>query len=432
MTSDAADPAVACFTRDGAALITWVDASITEVLGWTPDQLVGKPSTEFLHPEDQPSAIAMWFAMLDNPGESRVWRGRYQGADGTWKWVETVNVNRLDDPDTPCVSSTMTRITVDEVSAEEELRARTQLLSRLSDALPVGLFQIDAERKVTFTNDQFHTIVGHPPAATLEAQLASVAADDLALVEDVLCSVLANQPVDDIDVRLRLPAGPAGPGTEIDRVCVLSMRPLTDSTGDVSGAIGCLSDVTERVLLRRELETRASVDPLTACLNRVTTLELLSATLARQAETGAPTAIMFVDLNDFKQVNDGLGHAAGDRVLEIAARRLDTALREGDQVGRIGGDEFLVICPAVESSAAGLDIGKRIARTLTSDINLDDATVELRAAVGVAWTDEALDADEFVAQADLAMYEAKCTHRSSAVLYSPEAVVALESPVRPG
>ena len=168
MTGDAAHGAdvAASFTRDEAALIASVDDLITEVLGWTPDQLVGKPSTDFIHPEDQPSAIAAWFGMLDAPGDPRVWRGRYQGADGEWKWVETVNVNRLDDPEAPFVFSTMTRIAVDQVSVEEELRERKQLLSRLSDALPVGLFQIDAERKITFTNDRFHAIVGCPPAAT--------------------------------------------------------------------------------------------------------------------------------------------------------------------------------------------------------------------------------------------------------------------------
>ena len=421
MTSDAAQgaDAAASFTRDEAAVITSVDESITAVLGWAPDDLVGRPSTDFIHAEDQPSAIAAWFAMLNSPGDPRVWRGRYQGADGTWKWVETVNVNRLDDSDAPFVFSTMTRIAVDQVSAEEELRGRAQLLSRLADALPVGLFQIDTERKITFTNDQFHTIVACPPVATTQAQFATVAAEDLACLDAVLCAVLANQPVDDIDVRLLLPAGPDGPGAEIERVCVLAMRPLTDSAGEVSGAIGCLSDITERVQLRSELEIRASVDPLTSCLNRVTTLELLEATLARQAESAAPTAIMFVDLNEFKQVNDRLGHAAGDSVLEIAARRLDATLRDGDRVGRIGGDEFLVICPNVESRAVGLDIGERLARTLTADINIGNGTVELRASIGVAWTDELLDADVFVAQADMAMYEAKCTRESNAVLYAP-------------
>ena len=234
-----------------------------------------------------------------------------------------------------------------------------------------------------------------------------------------MSAVLANQLVDDIDVRMQLPENADGRDRAVERVCVLAMRPLTDSAGEVSGAIGCLSDVTERVQLRRELEVRASVDPLTSCLNRVTTLELLTTTLAKQANSAAPTAIMFVDLNEFKQVNDQLGHAAGDRVLEIAARRLDATLRDGDRVGRIGGDEFLVICPNVENRAVGLDIGERLARTLTADINIGSAIVELRASIGVAWTDELLDADAFVAQADIAMYEAKCTRQSSAVLYAP-------------
>ena len=312
----------------------------------------------------------------------------------------------------------MTRIAVDQVSAEEELRARTQLLSRLSDALPVGLFQIDAERKVTFTNDQLYTITGCPPSATVDAQLATVVTEDLALLETALSAVLANQPADDVELRLQVPPDGNDQSRDVERVCVLAMRPLTGSTGEVSGAIGCLSDVTERVQLRRELELRASVDPLTACLNRATTLELLDETLTRQAALGAPTAILFVDLDEFKQVNDGLGHAAGDRVLEIAARRMSSILRDGDHAGRIGGDEFLVICPDVETRTTGLDIGRRLARTLATDIAVGDTTVELRASIGVAWTDELVDADTFVAHADMAMYEAKSSRSADAVLYA--------------
>ncbi len=420
MTGDVARgaDALARFTRDEAALIASVDDSISDVLGWEPDHLIGRPSTDFIHPEDQPSAIAAWFAMLSAPGERRVWRGRYRAADGTWRWVETVNVNRLDDPSAPFVFSTMTRIAVDQVSAEEELRARTQLLSRLSDALPVGLFQIDAERKVTFTNDQLYTITGCPPSATVDAQLATVVTEDLALLETALSAVLANQPADDVELRLQVPPDGNDQSRDVERVCVLAMRPLTGSTGEVSGAIGCLSDVTERVQLRRELELRASVDPLTACLNRATTLELLDETLTRQAALGAPTAILFVDLDEFKQVNDGLGHAAGDRVLEIAARRMSSILRDGDHAGRIGGDEFLVICPDVETRTTGLDIGRRLARTLATDIAVGDTTVELRASIGVAWTDELVDADTFVAHADMAMYEAKSSRSADAVLYA--------------
>jgi len=406
------DPVSTRFTRDAAALISSVDDAMIEVLGWRPDQLLGRPSTEFIHPEDQPSAIGAWFSMLSAPGDTRVWRGRYQSADGAWKWVETVNVNQLDDPGNPVVASTMTLISVDQVGVEEELRERKQLLSRLSDALPVGLFQIDTDRHITFTNDRFHAIVGCEPAATTDAQFATVVGEDQIRLDAVFSAVLADQAVDDIDIRLG--PSPEGELTPGERVCVLAMRPLTDSAGNVTGAIGCLSDITDRVHLRRELEIRASTDGLTACLNRATTLQLLAATLTRQAESGEPTAIMFIDLDQFKAVNDRLGHAAGDRLLEVAARRLRAAVRDGDQVGRVGGDEFLVVCPGVESASTAREIGERLAETLNASISIDAHAVELRASLGVAWTDQAVDADTFVARADEAMYLSKHARHSGA------------------
>src|ERR1700730_5134766 len=90
----APDAGSVSMTRDGAAMITHVGDNMIDVLGWRPDQLVGRPSTDFIHHDDQPGAISAWFNMIRSPGMTRVWRGRYQGADGTWKWVESVNVNR--------------------------------------------------------------------------------------------------------------------------------------------------------------------------------------------------------------------------------------------------------------------------------------------------------------------------------------------------
>jgi diguanylate cyclase (GGDEF)-like protein/PAS domain S-box-containing protein len=407
------------FSRNATGFFTAVDDSMVKVLGWRPDQLVGRASTEFLHPEDQASGIASWFAMLAAPGDNRVWRGRYQGADGSWKWVETVNVNCLDDLQQPVVLTTMTLVTVEQVSLEEEIRARKQLISRLSDALPVGLFQIDTDRRVSFTNDRFHSIVGCPRAATADAQFMTVVPGDRARLDAMLTAVLADQAVDDIDIHLRLPAGGPDVPTAVERVGVLALRPLTDRAGTVTGAIGCLSDITDRVQLQRELETRASIDALTSCLNRAAALDLLEASLVRSGYHGAGTAIMFVDLDRFKEVNDRHGHAAGDQVLQIAARRLAATVRDDDRVGRIGGDEFLVICPNVENPTTALELGYRLAGAVTADIVIGKDTVELRASVGVAWTDQPLAADAFVAQADAAMYQSKQTQESAARLWNP-------------
>jgi diguanylate cyclase (GGDEF)-like protein/PAS domain S-box-containing protein len=391
--------------RDTAAVITWVGEGIVELLGWRPDQLVGLPSTRFIHPEDQPSAVSAWVSMITTPGTPQVWRGRYQDGHGVWTWIEAVNV--LDDPDKGIVSTKMRRIAFEQAGLEEELRQREQLLSRLSEALPVGVFQIDLTGNITFTNDRLHRVVGKVPAATIEAQLSNVLADDRPVLEAALAATLAGEPVDDIEVRLVLSPGDPPLG-DPERVCMLSMRALTDGAGVVSGAVGCVSDVTERARLRRELETKATVDELTSCLNRAATLEMVERVTATPL-AGSGTALIFLDLDRFKSVNDRFGHAAGDHVLVEAAERLRGAVRDGDHVGRLGGDEFLVICPRVQSAEQAVMIAERIKRAITATVDVGTGVVELEASLGVVWTTEAIDADTLVAQADERMYESKRT-----------------------
>jgi diguanylate cyclase (GGDEF)-like protein/PAS domain S-box-containing protein len=408
------DSAVAGLVRDAAALIIAVDDAITGVLGWLPEQLLGRPSTDFIHPEDQPSAVAAWFEMIEAPGETRTWQGRYRTSEGTWKWVECVNVNMLADPDSPVVRTTMRHVAVDQVSLAEELRARKQLLSRLSDAMPVGMFQIDTNRTITYTNDRLHVILGDSAAASIEAHLSIVDQSDRTLLDRALSSVLGDQAVDDIELRF-LRASEDGSGEE--RVCVLSMRPLSDSLGDVTGAVGCVSDVTAQVELRRQLEMRANTDELTGCFNRPKILEVLSLALRNQRRSHGGVGVTFIDLCGFKLVNDRFGHAAGDRVLNVAGTRLRSTVRQNDQVGRFGGDEFLVVSPNVGSAQTALEVAQRIHATLTEPVNIDSDLVELRASVGVAWSAQSCDVDTLVAHADLAMYQTKSTGSSTAALF---------------
>jgi diguanylate cyclase (GGDEF)-like protein len=400
-------------TRSGVGLIQWVDTGISDLLGWTPEQMIGFSSTKFIHPEDQPSAIAAWVKMIDSAEGSGAWRGRYKSARGTWVWVETVN--RYDGSGVPVVHTEMTGVAAEQVSMEELLYARSQLLSRLSDALPVGVFQVNLSGHVTFTNDRLHVIVGVGRRPTIGEQLSTIVAEDRHLFEIALASALADRPVDDIELRLGLTTAEREQGTE-ERVCQLGLRTLTDSTGVVSGAVGCLSDVTEAAQLRRELEVRASVDALTSCLNRGATLELVGRTLAAHGP-GQGHAVVFIDLDHFKSVNDDFGHAAGDRLLVEVAQRLRDALRDGDHVGRFGGDEFLVICPHVDSPSQAREIAERMALALASTVDLGLRPIALHASVGVAWTSEKLEADTLVAWADSAMYESKRLGRPAVTLF---------------
>jgi diguanylate cyclase (GGDEF)-like protein len=176
--------------------------------------------------------------------------------------------------------------------------------------------------------------------------------------------------------------------------------------------------VTDRVQLHRELEVRASVDKLTSCLNRAATLERLGRTIATPNPTGQGNAVVFIDLDEFKSVNDRFGHAAGDRLLVAAAELLQRAVRDCDYIGRLGGDEFLVICPGVDSSVQAVSVAERIATALKATVDVGPGEVELRASVGVAWTTEALHADTLIAQADSAMYESKRTQRKGVTLFA--------------
>jgi diguanylate cyclase (GGDEF)-like protein len=391
-------------TRSGVGVILSVEGTCEDLLGWTPEQMVGSSSTRFIHPDDQSAAIAAWVKMIDSSDGAGLWRGRYQSAWGTWVWVETVN--QYGGSDDPTVSTSMTGVTAEQASMEERLHARNQLLSRLSDALPVGVFQVNMAGHVTFTNDRLHVIVGVGLRATIAEQMASIVDEDRPVFEVALATAFADRPVEDLELRLCLPSTERGVTGEEERVCLLGLRTLTDSTGVVSGAVGCLSDVTEQAQLRRELEIRASVDALTSCLNRAATLELVDRTVSAPAG-GRGNAVVFIDLDRFKAVNDDLGHAAGDRLLIEVADRLRSTLREGDRVGRFGGDEFLVICPGVDSADQAREIAERIATVLTSTVDVGSRSVKLRASVGVAWTTESLEADTLIAWADSAMYESK-------------------------
>lgn len=391
-------------TRDPSGIITSIDQTIFELLGWRPEELVGSPSTSFIHPADQPGAVAEWMAMITSPGRTGIWRGRYKTAQGYWRWVETEN--RFDEADGTKVITSMREVSPEQASLEEQFLAREQLLTQLSDALPVGVFQVDLDGKITLTNKSFHLIVGVPPQDSFDAQMSTVSLQDRSVLEAALAEAFACRVVDGVEIRLQLPTGESSPVITQDRVCLLSLRPLTDVGGVVNGAVGCLSDVTDQAVLHQELEIRAAIDELTSCFNRAATIELVDRTINARRD-GLGCAVIFVDLDGLKTVNDELGHGAGDRLLVAAASQITSTLRSGDFVGRLGGDEFLVICPRVISAMQAMEIANRISTALTTSVDMGCDFVELRASIGVVWTMESLDTDTLIARADRAMYESK-------------------------
>jgi diguanylate cyclase (GGDEF)-like protein/PAS domain S-box-containing protein len=393
-------PRFATIRKDERGFIVGLSGAMSEILGWGADELLGQRSLDFVHPDDHPLAIDNWMEMLANPGPSRRVRQRLKHKDGSWVWFEVTNSNLLKDPEHGCVVAEMVDIS-EEMAAQEALRAREQLLNRLAEAIPVGLIQIDTEGGIVYTNDRLHEILGVELGPTIEAQLATIVPDDRPALERAIAEVLEVGSHADAEVACRRP------GDADLRYCTIGFRALRHDDGTISGAIACVADVTDSARMREELKFRATFDELTGCHNRASIMAALEAEIERDP-VQAERAVMFVDLDRFKAINDRLGHAAGDELLRRVARLLRESVRENDLVGRTGGDEFLVICPDAGGAERAMRLADRLAEALRDGIRAETDELRCSLSVGVAWSSgDASDADTLVAAADAAMYQAK-------------------------
>jgi diguanylate cyclase (GGDEF)-like protein/PAS domain S-box-containing protein len=179
-------------------------------------------------------------------------------------------------------------------------------------------------------------------------------------------------------------------------------------------------DITEERALAAELTNRALHDPLTGLANRALFEDRLSHTDARILRQGGMGAVMLLDLDDFKGVNDTLGHLAGDQLLVAIARRFERVARSTDTLSRFGGDEFLYLAEGLSSVSEAKDIAQRLLDSLVEPFEIDGTRIEQRASIGiVVWDDKNSRGSDFIRDADVAMYEAKRAGKGHHVVFSP-------------
>ena len=386
--------------KDATAHLLDLDDAAADLLEVDRDAVLGRSTLDLLHPDDRRAAVTAWVELLDQPGSSRRARLRHRRRDGGWVWLDVINHNRLDDPEHGCVVSDLIDVS-QEMAYREDVKARERLLQRLTQALPVGVAQVDPRGRVQYANDRLGQLLGGGEAGTLQEQFAALAPPSRAALEAAFAQALATGQDRDLDVHV---------GTaDRRRRGHVSLRPLVDEDGASEGVLVCLTDVTESTTLREELERRVTHDALTGCLTRAALLQRLEVEAAAASpENGC--AVVFLDLDGFKQVNDTHGHDAGDALLSGVGAALLGAVRAGDQVGRLGGDEFVVVSPGVPHPAAA---GQVAAAALAAVV-----AAGCRASAGVAWSDGSVDADDLLRHADAAMYEAKRARSTSPVAWT--------------
>jgi diguanylate cyclase (GGDEF)-like protein/PAS domain S-box-containing protein len=197
---------------------------------------------------------------------------------------------------------------------------------------------------------------------------------------------------------------------------------VTDLLEDehVQGIVLNSRDVSERKAFERQLAHQAFHDPVTGLPNRALFVERVRHALARGRREDRRLAVVFIDLDDFKLVNDSLGHAAGDEVLVQVAQRLASAVRASDTAARFGGDEFAVLLEDIADVQEAADAAERIMEAVSAPLHAGHNELVLRCSIGLAIAGESADADELIRDADAAMYIAKRDGKAGYRLFEPE------------
>ncbi len=201
----------------------------------------------------------------------------------------------------------------------------------------------------------------------------------------------------------------------------LSISAIYNDHGKIVKLAAMLSDIAEQKESEERIKNLAYFDVLTHLPNRRMFSDRLSVALANAHRHGHQLGVIFLDLDLFKEVNDSLGHSAGDELLKQVAKRLRESLREGDTAARMGGDEFTILLQQIESEAAATAIAKRMIELISEPFDIAGEALNITASIGISlYPCDGLDEDTLLHQADAAMYRVKSVGRNRYQIYSEE------------
>jgi diguanylate cyclase (GGDEF)-like protein len=284
---------------------------------------------------------------------------------------------------------------------------------------PQGRFVQPSERLA----ELFQRSPGKLTQVGLLSMMASLQTEGSGGVERLRQALALGEPFRDQVVRVRLTAGEAGADTT--RWWSVTAKPLFDGEGRARGWRGVISDVTAERKSHQHLSWLAHFDSLTGLANRVSVrnrlAQLVEGVGGPNGAQGRRGALMCMDLDNFKGINDSLGHSVGDAVLQEMARRLRKVMRKSDLCGRLGGDEFAVVLDDVRDDEEALQLAQRMVAALRVPVETQVATVSSGVSIGLAFVPEhGRSVDELLVAADLALYAAKAAGRGRVHVFTSE------------
>jgi diguanylate cyclase (GGDEF)-like protein/PAS domain S-box-containing protein len=287
-----------------------------------------------------------------------------------------------------------------------------RLLDKVFESSRDGVMVTDGDLRIVSVNPAMVELTGFSTAELIGQTPGFLAASAQPAVSHALREDLARQGRVQREMSTRRKAGGEFPA-------LLSMSAVRDNAGQVTHYVGFHFDISERKAAEAKIAFLAYHDPLTELPNRVLARERLAQAIALANRTGAKAALLFFDLDNFKVINDSLGHSVGDALLKAVAARISACTRETDTLSRLGGDEFLHIAANVANADAVVSISEKVLANLAEPFEIDGHELSTSVSMGVAvYPDDGEDFDTLLKKADIAMYKAKEAGRNTYRFYT--------------
>jgi diguanylate cyclase (GGDEF)-like protein/PAS domain S-box-containing protein len=391
----------------------YVSELYQKLSGYTDTELIGTYSLNNIYPDDREMVREEAIKCLK--GESfEPYEYRFVKKNNKVMWVFETITPIVYKEDRATLGSFMD--ITERKRIEEALRQSEEKYRTILESIQEGYFEVDLDGNFTFCNDSMSRLTGHSKEDLIGMNHKQLTNEETAkeVFQAFIDVYNTEEPSKGFDWQIIKKNG-------VEGYIEASVTLQKDSSGKPTGFKGMIRDITERKRTEQQINYMATHDALTGLPNRLMFSQLLNQAIRSAQRHRKQLAVLFIDLDRFKAINDSLGHEAGDRMLKEMARRFKRSLRAVDVVGRLGGDEFIILTEEVDELSQIANVAHKILTTTIQPMSLQGEECRVTASIGISiYPGDGTDEQTLIKNADIAMYFAKEEGKNNYQFYSKD------------